>query len=42
MREKSLTRHSHGGGNPVLLAVTLLDSRLRGNDEPAESESSLT
>ena len=25
-------RHSREGGNPVLRAITLLDSRLRGND----------
>ena len=40
--EKPLTCHSRAGGNPVLPAITLLDSRLRGNDELSTSQSSLT
>ena len=35
-------RHSREGGNPVLLAITLLDSRLRGNDRLADSRASST
>jgi hypothetical protein len=40
--EKPLTCHSREGGNPVLLAVTFLDSRLRGNDELFASQISPT
>jgi hypothetical protein len=40
--ENPLTRHSREGGNPVLLAKGLLDSRLRGNVELFVSQSSLT
>ncbi len=35
-------RHSREGGNPVLLPVTLLDSRLRGNDGLAASRAAST
>jgi hypothetical protein len=40
--ENQLASHSRVGGNPVLLAVNLLDSRVRGNDELSASQSSLT
>jgi hypothetical protein len=40
--ENLLTCHSREGGNPVLLAISLLDSRLRGNDELSASQGSLT
>jgi hypothetical protein len=40
--EKPVTRHSRESGNPVFLAVTFLDSRLRGNDELSTSQSSKT
>ena len=37
--ENPLTCHSREGGKVVLLAITLLDSRLRGNDELSASQS---
>ncbi len=40
--EMRKVRHSRAGGNPVLLAITLLDSRLRGNDRLANSRVSWT